>query len=133
MKRSLQKHIFILLVILNGIFAFANSNQKTSSDYSAITVDSFHKSNKNFPHLKIITSNEEEVIDTLKFTETDIEEEESFLSENNRNFNFFLAYFDTKICANHFHSIQNRLAPSMHINYLSALSSRTILFCVYRL
>jgi hypothetical protein len=133
MKRSLQKHIYILVILLNGIFAFASSNQKSAYNYSINTVNSFNKNTKEFPQLKKIIFNEEDSNDKLEFTESDLEEEESFLIHTNQNFNFFLAYFDTKICANHSLFIQNRLAPCKHINYLSTLSSRYILLCVYRI
>lgn len=133
MKRKLQINIYFFLLLLSGFFASANANQKVVSHFSYKKDTSHVTLTKEFSKINSVVFNQENSNDKIEIAESDFEEEEVVLASNLENFNFFLAYFDTKICANHSLFIQNRLAPCKHIEFLSTLSSRHILLCVYRL
>lgn len=133
MSKTAQKYFYILVILLNGICSFANSNvfSNTSFTYNDNNCSIIEQTKDT--QFKQINTNLEELKKSIEISESEIEEEEKIKITTSNNFNFFDTYFNTEICANFKHLVQNRLAPCKHKDYLSSILSLYISFCDFRI
>ena len=129
MSRNAQKHFYLLVLLLNGILSFANSGVSnfTYNEIKHSTTEFISNSD-----LKQVFVDVNYLNDFVEISESEIEEE-TYKSNINKNFDFFYAYFGSEICENFTLFTKNKLTPSKYLNYLSFISSRNIIFCVYRI
>lgn len=138
MKKKLLKYFYLVILTFIGNIVFANSNVDFSANSFSKTISSdeeFHlqELEKLVVFYKQTDANYETHHDKIEISESELEQEDTEYSIFDNYFNFFSAYFDTNVCANHSQFIQNRLAPCKYIDYLSTIPSRNIFYCVFRI
>ncbi|MCB0749612.1 MAG: hypothetical protein KDC90_19300 [Ignavibacteriae bacterium] len=127
----MKKFIFLVLLLINSIFSFGNTNISSYQKFCDKNLTSFDKDSSSNVTQKVFDF--VNINDKIEISETEIEEEETSINSYNHLFDFFKAYFDTEICENSQPFFNNKLTLNKHISFLSSITPRNITYCVYRI
>lgn len=133
MSKMKLRYFYFLILLLNGIFSFGNSvtphlPEFVNSDY-IISITIQH------PKLEVKKSliEFETYKDKIEVLDSEVENDEENTDHLPNTFNFFDTYFSVEIGANSIKLKKNRLTSCKHIDYLSSISSKNIIFCIFRI